>query len=115
MMEIKTCEEYILNELSETKQGLHNAVHALYEQEEKLNSIITEQNTRIEELSKSYIELVNLIRNVASKSKSMDSDYIHFDLVFKEYSEEYYNILCDIIGDIADTPDNAGDTDGKSE
>ena len=95
-MEIKTCEEYVLNELATTRKELNlakNKIEELKKDNEQLYSFF--QGT-IEGLKKERDDLLDFFSKHIRHDTSGNKNFFYFDgYIWQAWNEADYNKLCE--------------------
>lgn len=95
-MKIKTCEEYVLNELATTREELNLAkkkIEELKKDNEQLHSFF--QGT-IEGLKKERDNLLDFFSKHIRHDTSGDKNFFYFDgYIWQAWNEADYNKLCE--------------------
>ena len=88
-MEIKTCEQFIINRFME----LENAV-------EMQKDVISEQTCRIQELEEklAFVCKFLYVNKAYNWSPENNSTYIEFNSIWKNSNPKDYNRMCEIFG-----------------
>lgn len=95
-MEIRTCEEYVINELMSTKEEL-------YETKQTLEEVIEHRNV----ILKSFQELRDLVCKLASVyNDNPDYTWIGFASVYSNWDKENFDKLVELVPEVLKPKDN---------
>lgn len=93
-MEIKTCEQYVLNLLEENQ----NEIARLQEVIRNLNRKIGEENERYDNLKKEALEVFHVIRSIATVHPSENNEWsISFDTIYENSEGSAFEMIARIL------------------
>lgn len=95
-MKIKTCEEYVLNELATTREELNLAKKKIEELKKDNEQLYPFFQGTIEDLKKERDDLLDFFSKHIRHDTSGDKNFFYFDgYIWQAWNEADYNKLCE--------------------
>jgi hypothetical protein len=96
IMKIKTCEEYVLNELATTREELNLAKNKIEELKKDIEQLHSFFQGTIEGLKKERDDLLDFFSKHIRHDTSGDKNFFYFDgYIWQAWNEADYNKLCE--------------------